>query len=77
MFTADLMRKINIQSDVVFIKLASYNGTTSSGEVKEHVHLKWLKNIFLRRVISKTIVDLFEDIEKMGHNYSIDRKSVG
>lgn len=58
MFTADLMRKINIQSDVVFIKLASYNGTTSSGEVKEIMGLT-------KSVEGKTVV-VIEDIVDTG-----------
>ena len=35
MFTASLMQKIEFQCDIVFIKLASYEGTSSSGNVKQ------------------------------------------
>ena len=31
MFTADLMRKIEVKSDVVFVKLVSFLGTVSTG----------------------------------------------
>ncbi|MBP7856592.1 MAG: hypoxanthine phosphoribosyltransferase [Prevotella sp.] len=35
MFAADLMRNITIPSEISFVKLASYQGTTTTGEVKE------------------------------------------
>ena len=34
-FAADLMRFINIPCEISFVKLASYQGTASTGEVKE------------------------------------------
>ena len=38
-FAADLMRFINIPSEISFVKLASYEGTTSTGEIKEVIGL--------------------------------------
>ncbi len=35
MFAADLMRMITIPCEISFVKLASYQGTTSSGKIKE------------------------------------------
>ncbi len=35
MFTASLMKKINFNAEVSFIKLSSYSGTCSGGEVKQ------------------------------------------
>jgi hypoxanthine phosphoribosyltransferase len=35
MFTADLMRQIDIQSKITFVKLASYEGVSSTGVIKE------------------------------------------
>ena len=35
MFAADLMRYITIPCEISFVKLASYQGTTSTGRVKE------------------------------------------
>ena len=35
MFTADLMRHIDIPCQISFIKLASYQGTASTGVIKE------------------------------------------
>lgn len=32
-FAADLFRKINLQSDISFVKIASYTGTNSTGKV--------------------------------------------
>lgn len=34
-FTADLLREITIPCEVSFVKLASYEGTSSSGQVRE------------------------------------------
>ena len=38
-FAADLMREITIPCEISFVKLASYQGTTSTGEIKEVVGL--------------------------------------
>ena len=40
MFTADLLKKIEIPCELSFIKLSSYSGTTSTGTVKEIVGLQ-------------------------------------
>ena len=34
-FAADLMRRITIPCEISFVKLASYQGTTSTGQIKE------------------------------------------
>ena len=39
MFTADLLKKINLPCEVSFVKVASYAGTDSSGSVKELIGL--------------------------------------
>lgn len=39
MFAADLMKKINLKSQVTFVKVASYDGTESSGSMKELIGL--------------------------------------
>ena len=39
MFTADLMKRVNIPCEISFVKLASYQGTFSTGKVKELVGL--------------------------------------
>jgi len=40
MFTADLLKKITIPCELSFVKLSSYEGTGSSGEVKQLLGLK-------------------------------------
>lgn len=39
MFAADLMKRVNIPSRISFVKLASYQGTTSTGKIKELIGL--------------------------------------
>ena len=39
MFTADLMKRITLPSEIQFVKLASYQGMASTGEVKQLVGL--------------------------------------
>lgn len=39
MFAADLMKQVNIPSEISFVKLASYQGTQSTGHVKTLVGL--------------------------------------
>lgn len=39
MFAADLMREVNIPSQITFVKLASYSGVSSTGTVKEMIGL--------------------------------------
>lgn len=38
-FAADLYRKITIESEISFVKLASYSGTSSTSDVKELIGL--------------------------------------
>ena len=38
-FAADLMREITIPCEISFVKLASYQGTTSTGKIKEVIGL--------------------------------------
>ena len=40
MFTADLMKRVNIPSEISFVKLSSYEGTGSTGKVTEVIGLK-------------------------------------
>lgn len=56
MFTADLMKTVRIPCQVSFIKLASYSGTQSSGQVTELIGLN--ENIRGRHlIIVEDIID--------------------
>jgi hypoxanthine phosphoribosyltransferase len=59
LFAADLFRHIDLQSKISFVKLASYEGTKSSGTIKELIG--WNEDIK-----GKTIV-VIEDIVDTGN----------
>ena len=58
LFAADLFRKLTIEAEISFIKLASYKGTTSTGNVVTAIGLE--ESLFERHVI------LLEDIVDTG-----------
>ena len=72
MFMSDLMKKIDFNCELSFVKLASYAGTSTTGKVQELIGLK--NNIEGRHVIVvEDIVDTGESIEHLmrslsGHN---------
>ena len=60
MFAADLMKELELlDAEISFLKLASYSGTASSGEIKELIGLN--ENIHNRTVV------VLEDIVDSGH----------
>lgn len=59
LFAADLIRLIEIKSRISFVKLASYEGTSSSGTIKELIG--WNEEIK-----GKTVI-IVEDIVDTGH----------
>jgi len=58
-FAADLFRKINFNFHISFVKFASYEGTGSTGNVKQLIGLN-------EELAGKTVV-LLEDIVDSGH----------
>lgn len=58
MFASDLMKRITIPCEISFVKLASYQGTTSTGKVKEVIGIN-------EDLTNRTIV-IVEDIVESG-----------
>ena len=58
MFAADLFRRIDLSARISFVKLASYQGTSSSGAIKELIG--WNEDIKNKSVI------IIEDIVDTG-----------
>ena len=64
MFAADLMKEINLNCEISFVKLASYHGTTSSGTITELIGLN--QDLAGRTVvILEDIVDTGNTVEKL------------
>ncbi|MBR1545474.1 MAG: hypoxanthine phosphoribosyltransferase [Prevotella sp.] len=57
-FAADLMREMTIPCEISFVKLASYQGTTSTGKIKEVIGIN-------ENLSGRTIV-IVEDIVESG-----------
>jgi hypoxanthine phosphoribosyltransferase len=59
MFVADLMKGLNVACEVAFIRVSSYSGTSSTGEIKEVLGL-------LEDVAGRDLI-IVEDIVDTGH----------
>ena len=63
-FAADLMREITIPSEISFVKLASYAGTTSTGKITEVIGINEdLSNRHI--IIVEDIVDTGRTMQRM------------
>ena len=58
-FAADLIRNITIPCEISFVKLASYQGTTSTGKIKEVIGLN-------EDIAGRTVVILEDIVEQLG-----------
>ncbi len=64
MFASDLMKSVSVPSNISFVKLASYEGTTTTGKVRELIGIN--ESIQGRHVIIvEDIVDTGYTMEKM------------
>ena len=63
LFAADLFKKVNLKARISFVKLASYEGTKSSGSVKELIG--WNEDIKDKDII------IIEDIVDTGHTLEL------
>lgn len=64
MFAADLYRRISVSSRITFVKLASYQGTSSSGTVRELIG--WNEDISNRNIIVvEDIIDSGSTLERI------------
>lgn len=68
-FAADLMREMTIPCEISFVKLASYQGTTSTGKIKEVLGIN--ENLSGRTVI------IVEDIVESGQTIKRMIESLG
>ena len=67
MFTAELMKRLNFNCQVVSTKLTSYEGTNTTGKVKQAMGLT--SDISGRRVIIvEDIIETGNTIEEMGNS---------
>lgn len=69
MFSADLLKSIDLECEITFIKLASYHGTSSSGIVKQLIGLNEELNdreiVILEDIVDtgNTLVKIMEDFK--------------
>ncbi len=68
-FAADLMREMTIPCEISFVKLASYQGTTSTGKIKEVIGIN--ENLSGRTVV------IVEDIVESGQTMKRMIESLG
>ena len=74
LFAADLFRRIEIEAKISFVKLASYEGTSSSGTIKELIG--WNEDIKNKSiVVIEDIVDTGNTLERVVGELNIRKAS--
>jgi hypoxanthine phosphoribosyltransferase len=75
LFAAELFKRINLKAKISFVKLASYEGTRSSGTIKELIG--WNEDIKNKQIIViEDIVDTGNTLERIFDELMI-RKATG
>jgi hypoxanthine phosphoribosyltransferase len=75
LFAAELFKRLNIKAQISFVKLASYEGTKTSGSIKELIG--WNEDIKHKNIIIvEDIVDTGHTLERIAGELSI-RKVAG
>jgi hypoxanthine phosphoribosyltransferase len=71
-FAADLMKKVTVECEISFVKLASYQGTVSGGKIKQLIgineNLKGRTVVILEDIIDSgdTIENVLEQLKDLG-----------
>ncbi|MCX6325484.1 MAG: hypoxanthine phosphoribosyltransferase [Bacteroidia bacterium] len=74
LFAADIFRRIDIKARISFVKLASYEGTSSSGTIKELIG--WNEDIKNKTiVVIEDIVDTGNTLERIVDELAIRKAS--
>lgn len=64
MFASDLLKKVNLECEISFVKIASYSGTKSTGKVKKLIGL--MQSLEDRNVIIiEDIIDTGNTLDKL------------
>ena len=71
-FAADLMREMTTPCEISFVKLASYQGITSTGKVHEVLGIKMVESLGTRNPASVHICTLFVKPDKLEEPLDIE-----
>ena len=72
MFASDLMKKIKIDCEISFIKVASYEGTSSTGSMKELIgineSIKGRNVVIIEDIVDTgtTVENVYKQLQQMG-----------